>query len=284
MKKIVLLIILTVLLILPLYAQVGKIAGRVTIEKSGQPLANAAVILVGADQGTYTKNNGTFTLTDVPVGIANVQVRYMGYGTQTFEVDVKENETAIINAKLVVESIGIEGITVSENRAVKRETPVAFTDLSQEEIINKYTTEDVPGLLEGVPGLFSSGGGLGEGELRIRGFDQDKVQIMINGIPVNDPESQVVYWSNWTGLSSNVKSVQVQRGAGASLYGSGAFGGSVNIETMGSENHSEITFRTSSGYYTTDGKSADENGIMSDYNPINYTTMLKYGITLKLLS
>ncbi|MEA2095836.1 MAG: carboxypeptidase-like regulatory domain-containing protein, partial [Candidatus Cloacimonadota bacterium] len=106
MKKIVLFVILTVLLILPVYAQVGKIAGRVTIENSGQPLANAAVILVGAEQGTYTKNNGTFTLIDVPVGIANVQFRYMGYGTQNLKVEVKENETAIVNVKLVVESIG----------------------------------------------------------------------------------------------------------------------------------------------------------------------------------
>ncbi len=277
MKKIVLFVILTVLLILPLYAQVGKIAGRVTIENSGQPLANAAVILVGADQGTYTKNNGTFTLTDVPVGIANVQIRYMGYGTKTFKVNVKENETAIINAKLVVESIGIEGITVSENRAVKRETPVAFTDLSQEEIINKYTTEDVPGLLEGVPGLFSSGGGLGEGELRIRGFDQDKVQIMINGIPVNDPESQQVYWSNWTGLSSNIKSVQVQRGAGSSMYGSGVFGGSVNIETIGSSVPAEEwTYRTSGGFYSVPDEVADGKGGMIDWTPYNYNMLARY--------
>jgi len=277
MKKIVLFIILTVLLILPLYAQVGKVAGRVTIEKSGEPLANAAVILVGSNMGTYTKANGTFVIADVPVGVANVQIRYMGYGTKDFDVEVKENETVIINAKLVVESIKIGGISVSENRAVKRETPVAFTDLSQEQIVNRYTTEDVPGLLAGVPGLFSTGGGLGEGELRVRGFDQDKVQIMINGIPVNDPESQQVYWSNWTGLSSNIKSVQVQRGAGSSMYGSGVFGGSVNIETIGSSvPAAEWTYRTSGGFYSVPDQVADGKGGMIDWTPYNYNMLARY--------
>ena len=75
MKKIVLFIILTAMLILPLYAQVGKVAGRVTIEKSGESLANAAVVLVGSNMGTYTKANGTFVIADVPVGIVNIQIR-----------------------------------------------------------------------------------------------------------------------------------------------------------------------------------------------------------------
>ncbi len=277
MKKIVLFVILTALFILPLYAQIGKVAGRVTIEKSGEPLANAAVVLVGSNMGTYTKANGTFVIANVPVGMVNVQIRYMGYGTKDFDVEVKENETAIVNAKLVVESIQIGGMSVSANRAVKRETPIAFTDLSQDEVTGKYTTGDVPGLLQGVPGLFSTGGGLGEGELLVRGFGQDKVQIMINGIPVNDPESQQVYWSNWTGLSSNIKSVQVQRGAGSSMYGSGVFGGSVNIETIGSSvPDTEWTFRTSGGTYSTPDKVADGKGNMIDWTPVNYNMLVRY--------
>ncbi|MBN2461458.1 MAG: TonB-dependent receptor, partial [Candidatus Cloacimonetes bacterium] len=133
-------------------------------------------------------------------------------------------------------------------------------------------------LLESVPGVFATNAGLGEGELKMRGFDADKVQILINGIPVNDPESQQVYWSNWTGLSSTVKSVQVQRGAGTSMYGSGAFGGSVNIETIGAggEPDKMWTFRTSFGTFFDSDKVADGKGDLIDYNPYNYNLLLRY--------
>jgi outer membrane receptor protein involved in Fe transport len=189
---------------------------------------------------------------------------------------VEKDITTQVMFEMEIEAIKMEGITISANRAVARETPVSFTNINEETIKEKYTTGDMPQMLDDIPGLFSTTSGLGEAEITMRGFDAQKIQILINGVPVNDPESQVVYWSNWTGLSSNVKSVQVQRGAGASLYGSGAFGGSINIETMGSENNQEITIRSSSGYYTTDGKSADENGLMTDYHPINYNFLLKY--------
>ena len=79
---------------------VGNIAGRVTNKKSGQQFALVAVILVGTDQGTYTKKNGTFILTRVPTGIVEVQVRYWDYKTKTFKVEVNENETAIMNIKM----------------------------------------------------------------------------------------------------------------------------------------------------------------------------------------
>ncbi|NQT65734.1 MAG: TonB-dependent receptor, partial [FCB group bacterium] len=275
-KALLLLIILIFLLPISLLAQTGKIAGRIVNKRSGEPIEGVSVFLEDSETGTYTKANGTYLMQNVSIGEHTVHIRFMGYGQVKKITTVENNLTAIINFELEVKAIQVEGMKISANRAVARETPVSFTNINEETIKEKYTTGDMPQMLDDVPGLFSTTSGLGEAEITMRGFDAQKIQILINGVPVNDPESQVVYWSNWTGLSSNVKSVQVQRGAGASLYGSGAFGGSVNIETMGSENKQEFTFRTSGGYYTTDGKSADENGNMSDYNPINYTTMLKY--------
>jgi outer membrane receptor protein involved in Fe transport len=279
MKRVLVITVLSILLLVPvaIFAQTGTIAGQVTIEKTGNPLANAAVYLGDSKTGTYAKKNGQFTLKNVPVGTHTVTVSFMGYAKQMQEVDVMADETAVVKFEMVVEAVKLGGMKVSANRAVKRETPIAFTDLSQEEMVNKYTTQDVPGLLEGVPGLFSTGGGLGEGELLVRGFGQDKVQIMINGIPVNDPESQQVYWSNWTGLSSNIKSVQVQRGAGSSMYGSGVFGGSVNIETIGSSVPAEEwVFRTSGGIYSVPDKVADGKGGMIDWTPYNYNMLARY--------
>jgi outer membrane receptor protein involved in Fe transport len=274
MKKLLILVFLFSIVLCS--AQVGKIAGKISAKDSGDVLEGASVFLEDSKTGTYTKANGTYILTQVPVGEHTVYASFMGYERASATILVEDNMTAIVNFELVRIAIEIEGVTVSANRAVARETPVSFTDISQEVIKEKYTTGDMPQMLDDIPGLFSTTSGMGEAEITMRGFNANKIQILINGIPVNDPESQIVYWSNWTGLSSNVKSVQVQRGAGASLYGSGAFGGSVNIETMGSGNNSEFTIRSSSGYYTTDGKSATTNGEMEEYNPINYNLMLKY--------
>ncbi|HDZ13083.1 MAG TPA: TonB-dependent receptor [Bacteroidetes bacterium] len=147
-----------------------------------------------------------------------------------------------------------------------------------------YTTGDLPDLIKYVPGVFSSTSGLGESDIRVRGFEADAVQILINGIPVNDPESQHVYWSNWTGLSSDVQSIQVQRGVGSSLYGSGAFGGSINIETMGVSPKKGEVLRSSIGFYHTigakygawKGRDADGKGGFEGYTPMNYAMSYRY--------
>ncbi len=259
-----------------LFAQTGKLAGKVSSAENGLPLEGVSVFLEETELGTYTKADGTYILKDIPAGEYNIFVSLMGYQQISRTVVIKDDLTEIQNFQLNRSAVKIEGIKVSANRAIARETPVSFTDISEEKIKEKYTTGDMPQMLDDIPGLFSTTSGMGEAEITMRGFEANKIQILINGIPVNDPESQIVYWSNWTGLSSNVKSVQVQRGAGASLYGSGAFGGSVNIETMGSEDYSHFTVRSSSGYYLTDGESATSNGEMEEYHPINYNLMLKY--------
>ena len=213
---------------------------------------------------------------DVPVGEHTINVCLMGYKQEEKNVIVEDDITAIVNFQIKQSAVKIEGFQVSANRAVKRETPIAFSNIDEETISNKYTTQDIPQLLEDVPGLFSNTTGIGDAQVTMRGFEADKIQVMINGIPVNDPESQKVYWSNWTGLSSNVKTVQVQKGAGSSLYGSGAFGGSLNIETMGSTPESEITVRSSYGTFTTEGDVADGFGNITDYDPYNYNVIARY--------
>jgi len=280
MKKILSIVILSLLFILPyalFAAETGTIAGKVDVERTGTPLSAANVIIEGTSIGVLTKADGSFIMKNVPTGTYTVTASFLGYEKQTKTVEVKSDLTTTVMFSLRMKPIGIAGITVTATRAVKRETPIAFTNVGEEEISDKYTTEDMPQLLVSVPGVFSTTAGLGEGNLMMRGFDADKVQILLNGIPVNDPESQQTYWSDWTGLSSTVKSVQVQRGAGCSLYGSGAFGGSVNIETMGATVPDKLwTFRTSVGGYYTDDKVANGKGGMETYNPINYVASLKY--------
>ncbi len=279
MKKVYFLALIVFLFILPpllFSVETGNIAGKVYTKKTGIPLFQANVLLQDLKTGMLTNEYGSFIMKNIPVGIHTVIVSYMGYEKLSKKVEVKPNLTTTVTFSLKVKAVSITGITVTATRAVKRETPIAFTDISKAEIEDKYTTQDMPMLLEDVPGLFASSTGIGEAQITMRGFEADKIQVLINGIPVNDPESQNVYWSNWTGLSSNVKSVQVQKGSGSSLYGSGAFGGSLNIETIGSIPDREFTFRSSFGGYSTEGDVADGKGEITDYNPINYNALFRY--------
>jgi outer membrane receptor protein involved in Fe transport len=276
MRKYLLIILLITAVSLIAAEEVGRLAGKITHEKSGAAIGNVSVFIEKLGKGISSKENGTYILNDIPAGKHSLIFQLIGFKSAAVQIEIIANQTTVVNVQMKPEAVLLEGMKVTANRAVPRETPVAFTDVDEKTIKEKYTTGDMPQMLEDIPGLFATTSGLGEAEISMRGFNAQRIQILINGIPANDPESQIVYWSNWTGLSSNVKSVQVQRGSGASLYGSGAIGGSVNIETMGSANDQEFTIRSSGGYYTTDGISADNDGVMKDYNPMNYNFLLKF--------
>lgn len=128
----------------------------------------------------------------------------------------------------------LEGVLV---RAIRGGTiaPIAEKTLERSTIANRQFGQDVPLLLLGaVPSLTAhteTGTNWGYSYLRLRGMDQTRVNITIDGVPLNDPEDQVLYFANFADLMSNVQSVQVQRGVGTSSAGTASFAGSINFET-----------------------------------------------------
>lgn len=125
-------------------------------------------------------------------------------------------------------------VTVTSSRAVKGESPLPFSELGQKEITNRYLNSDMPKLLSIMPSvIFSSqnGNGIGYSDIRMRGFDQRRIAVMVNGIPQNDPEDHEVYWIDMPDLAGSTENIQVQRGAGMASYGSPSIGGSINIQT-----------------------------------------------------
>ncbi|GAB4371364.1 MAG: TonB-dependent receptor [Calditrichia bacterium] len=270
----------------------GTIKGIVKDSETSDPLIGANVTLKGSTIGTITDEDGFFILEKVPNGKWVLAVNYLGYIELTRFVTVG-SEPVSLELELIPTVFEGQEVIVEVNRAEERKTPIAFSEVGEDEIQSRYATQDVPDLLVNTPGVFTSTSGLGESQIWIRGFDAERIQILINGVPVNDPESQVVYWSNWTGLSGNAASIQVQRGVGASLLGSGAFGGSVNIVTSKYSPTPQFRFRGSIAGYTTDGAGpndliADGTGGFQTYNPFNqawsidYTTGLLYGGKLNL--
>lgn len=213
----------------------GRISGDITDANTGNPLPGANVIVEGTALGAATDMDGRFVILNVPAGRHILNVTFIGYEVTTTSVTVGEGETVIVNFSLQPTVIAGMDIVVTANRARERETPVAFTDVSTERIQEEFHGQDAPLLLQGTPGVYTianDGVGNGESTLRVRGFEQNRVSVMINGIPTNDPESKAVYWSNWGAVSSGASNIQVQRGAGSALYGAGTFGGSMNIVTL----------------------------------------------------
>ena len=125
-------------------------------------------------------------------------------------------------------------VLVTASEAKERETPVTFTNLGKGLIQSRYSMQDVPVLLSELPSMisFSDGGnGIGYNYVFLRGFDQRRLSVMVNGIPQNDPEDHNVYWIDFPDLLASASNVQVQRGAGSAFYGPPAIGGSINIVT-----------------------------------------------------
>ena len=129
--------------------------------------------------------------------------------------------------------INLRDVEVVANRAAAN-TPVAFTNITAAQIARVNDGRDIPFLLEATPSVVTTGdagGGIGYSGLRIRGTDASRINVTANGVPINDSESHNVYWVNMPDLASGLNDIQVQRGAGTSANGAGAFGASVNMLT-----------------------------------------------------
>lgn len=123
-------------------------------------------------------------------------------------------------------------ISVTSTKAQERINSVPFSDISREDLDQIQTNQDLPMLLNNLPSIISyseNGNGVGYSNISIRGFDQRRIAVMVNGIPQNDPEDHNLYWLNYTDLSESMENIQVQRGAGMINYGAAAIAGSINL-------------------------------------------------------
>ena len=246
-------LVLTLFLISPLNAfQEGTVTGIVSARGSGAPLTGANVIVEGTGLGTMSGENGKFSL-QLPAGKYIISASYIGYEIAKKEVHVGEQPLEI-HFSLKPTIIPGQEVVITVTRAVERKTPVAFVDIPRQNLEERYWAQDVPMLLSEVPGVYAysdAGNGIGYTYLKIRGFDQKRVSVMINGIPLNDPEDHQVYWVDMPDLLSSVQDIQIQRGVGSSLYGTSSFGGTVNIQTTQLNLPRQIKFSTGFGSYNT---------------------------------
>ena len=209
----------------------AQVAGTLK-DLAGAPVAGAQVELVGTALRTGSAADGHFELPAIAAGSYVLRVERAGFTPLQQSIELGPGEA--LQLELTILPRVVERVTVTATRARERETPAAFSNLSREQIDQRYTVQDVPVLLDELPGAISysdSGNNIGYTYLRLRGFDQSRIGVQLNGIPLNDPESHQVFFIDLPDFLATAQDIQVQRGIATSSYGLSALAGSVDVVT-----------------------------------------------------
>ncbi len=248
-----------------IFAQ-GTITGTVIDSEMDGPLPGANVMIVGSNTGTTTDFDGNFSI-EVEEASGELKISFVGYKTVRVPFSVVNGATQDLgNIQIGSDADALSEIVVIGKGvvdvAIGRETPVAVSTIRAEEIQKSSGNMEFPQLLRSVPSVYANtqGGGYGDSEMRVRGFDQSNTAFLLNGQPINGMEDGNMYWSNWQGVMDIANAVQVQRGLGASKLAISSVGGTVNIVTQTYNNvergfvKQELgnnNFTKSTAYYTT---------------------------------
>ena len=257
MKKL-LILFFSVMATVAMFAQSVAVSGTVIDADSKEPLIGVSILEVGTTNGMITDLDGNFQI-NVTAGTA-LQLSYVGYETQEIKVGKMHNLGVI---ELQPEAVGLEDVTIVGQIAVQRKTPIAVSQVTALEIEERLGGGEFVEVLKNTPGVHANanGGGWGDSEIWMRGFDNTNIAMMINGVPMNGMENGKVYWSNWQGLADVTSVMQTQRGLGASKMSAPSVGGTINIVTkgldakkggtvsysMGDNGYNKVTFSVSTG-------------------------------------
>lgn len=207
------------------------VSGTVRDARTKEALVGATVQLENKKTFSVTDELGKFELTGVPAGAQVLMVRFLGYA------DKREMLTLVgdVNVDLELEESSqmTDEVVVVATRVTEK-SPTTFSTLPKATIQKQNFGQDLPFILNWTPSLVTTsdaGAGVGYTGLRIRGSDATRINVTINGIPLNDSEEQGVFWVDVPDIATSSQSIQIQRGVGTSTNGAGAFGASINLQT-----------------------------------------------------
>ncbi len=216
-----------------------SLSGKILDGETQNPLSWANIILAGTNKATAADIDGTYRIENINAGSYQMKISFVGY--KTFEQLVRIESDQVLEVALEKNPWLADEVIVTATRATEL-SPTTFTWVTKQEIERNNLGQDLPFLLDQTPSVVvtsDAGTGVGYTGIRIRGSDPTRVNVTINGIPLNDSESQGVFWVDLPDLASSVDNIQIQRGVGTSTNGAGAFGASLNIKTA---THSEKPF------------------------------------------
>ena len=212
----------------------GKVTGTVTDGKGSLPGAN--IVIKGTKIAVSTDFDGKFSI-NTTANSGELVISFIGYKSKTVKFN---GATSVGTVALVADDNQLQEIVVRSSVidvAKDRKTPVAVSTIRAAEIQQKLGNQEVPELLANTPSVYTSksGGGFGDSRINIRGFSQENIAVLVNGVPVNDMENSKVYFSNWAGLGDVTSALQVQRGLGSSKLAISSVGGTINFITRTSD-------------------------------------------------
>ena len=217
-------VLLSVFTVSAQYTLKGKV-----LDENGNVLVGATVSIQNSSHVQTSQKDGSFSFD----GLKNIQykleVTFVGY--ETYLTTAKPDQTLVI--QLVPKAYSMNEITITSLRATDK-SAVAYSNVSSEDISKRNLGQDIPYLLALTPSVVTTsdaGTGIGYTAIRIRGTDGNRINMTMNGVPLNDAESHGVYFVDFPDIASSLSSVQVQRGVGTSTNGAAAFGASVNMQT-----------------------------------------------------
>ncbi len=227
------------------------VSGTVKDSRTQETLQGATIIQTGTTTGTTTDAEGRFELRLDDNAARQLEVSYIGY--QTRQIRVRSGQTRDLTIFLDAATYVSDDVVVAGQR-VDESTPMSYTNVTREQIEERNLGQDLPFLLQMEPSVLSTsdaGAGVGYTGIRIRGVDPTRINVTVNGIPLNDSESHGVFWVNMPDFASSIENLQIQRGVGTSTNGQAAFGASVNIQTGSLNQNPYATVTNAFGSYNT---------------------------------
>lgn len=220
-----------------MFAQ-NVVNGTVYDAETKEPLPGANITIKGTTRGVSSDIDGHFTLKTTQTK-GTLFVSYVSFENKEVPF-VIHNGKASVKVFLTPDAQSLGEVVVTTTLvdiAKDRQTPVAVSTIKSAEIVEKLAGKEFPEILNRTPSVYAtkSGGGFGDSKINIRGFANENIAVMVNGMPTNDMENGRVYWSNWSGISDVTSAMQVQRGLGASKLAIASVGGTINIITNASD-------------------------------------------------
>jgi iron complex outermembrane receptor protein len=226
------------------------IKGKVN-DINGLPLPGAGITIENTIFGVHTDSEGNYSLLVRNGGVYKLRFSFIGFESQIRDITLKGD--TVLNIVLLAKSVMTEEVFVNATRAGEQ-TPMAYSTVTKEDISKNNIAQDIPYLLGYTPSLVVSsdaGTGVGYTNINIRGTDVKRINVTIDGVPVNDAESHGVWWVDLPDLASSADNIQIQRGVGTSTNGAGAFGATINFQTTNLNREPYAEVNSSYGSFNT---------------------------------
>lgn len=209
-----------------------------------------AISLAVFSGSTSSANNSSTTMASIPAGHPSAPSSTYAPEDITAAPAPGGTPSGADSLWIFGDSLTLQEATVVSNFRSSRNSPLRLSTITHDKIESRATARTYPELIKYIPGIYatSESGSYGDARINIRGFRQENISVLLNGIPISGLTSGSMFWNNWMGLTDATYAIQVQKGVGGSMLSDNSVGGTINIITTSTSDR----FRVSGGAHVTD--------------------------------